>query len=262
MDTILLDLQTNPTFLNAGRYIAQSAATHPTRTLDNTVILLGIHGQCAIELEGRTYVLQPDHYLILPTGIRHAGVAPVTAGQSHFWCHFRASSGATALPIFGRLQNPDRLHILFHQMIDAIDADPNSAAICDSYVRILLFELLRSQRMQISHRPTAQAIEYIRCHADQPLTPVEVAAALGYSGDYLTELLRQDTGCTLTQTIHRAKMQRACNLLFNSDLPVYAVAEACGFADVKYFTRLFHRTYGISPSEYRRSFLLTRTNHR
>jgi AraC-like DNA-binding protein len=262
MDSLFFDLNATPHFLYAGRYVAQENATHPTRTLDNTVILLGIQGQCSIAQEGRTYLLQPDHYLILPAGVRHVGTEPVTPGQSHFWCHFHMPEGTTELPIYGRLQNPDRLHILFHQMIDTVHTSPDAGDICGSYVRILLWELARNEHIHLPHRPSARAIEYVRSHADLPLSPSQVADALGYSGDYLTDLLKQDTGHTLTQTIHKTKMQRACNLLFNSDLPVYAIADSCGISDVKYFTRLFHRTYGVSPSEYRKNLVLSHINHR
>ena len=247
-------------FLYAGRYEAQSAATHPTRTLDHTVLLLGIRDRCEMTVAGHPYTLLPDRYLLLPADVMHGGRSPVRPGQAHFWCHFRGD--VSTLPICGTLVQPERFHILFRQLLDAASGrDRTAAAICESYLRILLLELSRQEDFTPPHRLTAAALEYIRLHADRPLSPADVAAALGYSGDYLTECLRRDIGQTLTQAIHHSKGERACNLLLNTDLPIYAIAEACGFGDVKYFLRLFHRLYGLAPGAYRRNFVQIHLNH-
>ena len=54
------------------------------------------------------------------------------------------------------------------------------------------------------------------------------------------------------QTLEK-KIQRARELLLATDLPVYAVAERCGFSSPHYFSRAFAARAGVPPGRYRES---------
>lgn len=50
-------------------------------------------------------------------------------------------------------------------------------------------------------------------------------------------------------------MRKAITLINSSALPVAAIATACGYNDINYFTRIFKRTYGLSPKQYQKSVM-------
>ena len=50
-------------------------------------------------------------------------------------------------------------------------------------------------------------------------------------------------------------MERAKKLLLSSDLPIAEVAESSGYGDYRVFTKVFKKSEGITPSQYRREFL-------
>ena len=63
-------------------------------------------------------------------------------------------------------------------------------------------------------------------------------------------VFRALTGMTPTQYITKLRMSLAARLLRDATLSVGEVAEACGYGDMFYFSRVFRREMGVSPSAY------------
>ncbi len=59
-------------------------------------------------------------------------------------------------------------------------------------------------------------------------------------------------GCSPMQFIHTQRLLMACELLRSTDDKISIIALSCGFENLSFFNRLFSRTYGITPREYRR----------
>jgi AraC family transcriptional activator of pobA len=78
------------------------------------------------------------------------------------------------------------------------------------------------------------------------------ARALGYSPDYLSDLLREETGAGARDHIHRAVIGAAKARLLSSKLTASEVAYALGFEHPQHFSRLFREKTGSSPGEWRR----------
>ena len=58
-------------------------------------------------------------------------------------------------------------------------------------------------------------------------------------------------GVTPADFLRTARLQHACQLLEQGDIPIQEVARLCGFTDAKYFSRCFRLKYGTSPSAYK-----------
>ncbi|MGY4494815.1 helix-turn-helix transcriptional regulator [Pseudomonas sp. TE3610] len=99
----------------------------------------------------------------------------------------------------------------------------------------------------------ARVTAYIREHiADPELTLKDAAAAAFLSPNYLTHLLRKDTGSTFSELVLERRMRLARTHLLNSDEPISHIAQRCGFADEAYFSRRFRQTQGLPPGQFRR----------
>ena len=77
------------------------------------------------------------------------------------------------------------------------------------------------------------------------------AEALGVNASYLSALFRRETGQTLSDYVARARAEQAVFLLNTTRMQVQTIAQHCGIQDVNYFTRLFKRVMGKTPTEYR-----------
>ena len=95
------------------------------------------------------------------------------------------------------------------------------------------------------------ALEYIDEHyADPNLTISDIAEAVEISDGYLSRTFHKETEYTLIDYLTRYRLQIARTLLQDIRVKVYEVAQQVGYNDTAYFSTLFKKYYGVSPSEY------------
>ena len=92
---------------------------------------------------------------------------------------------------------------------------------------------------------------YIEEHLAEEFTISEIAEEMRISVYYLTHLFKEVTGMTLTEYRNEFRVTRAKDLLINTDQPIGAIAQECGFCSAAYFAEVFSGAERISPSEYR-----------
>ncbi|MGN0706507.1 MAG: helix-turn-helix transcriptional regulator [Faecalibacterium sp.] len=103
------------------------------------------------------------------------------------------------------------------------------------------------------YSPTVQkVVNYINLNVAAPHTLKKLAAMCHISPTYLSGLFKQETGTTLIDYINTQRVLRGANLLIYTDRPITDIAEEVGFLDVNYFARIFKRTFGTTPTRYRR----------
>lgn len=96
-----------------------------------------------------------------------------------------------------------------------------------------------------------QALDYIVLHYAQDINLSGVARQLHVNSSYLGSLFRKETGESMVDAINRCRIERAMQLLNDPDRKVFEVAEEVGFADPAYFTNVFTRHTGLSPTAFR-----------
>ncbi|CAM4364534.1 AraC family transcriptional regulator [Paenibacillus macerans] len=81
--------------------------------------------------------------------------------------------------------------------------------------------------------------------------PEELAARHHISVSTLRRIVHEYTGYPLNEFIHRLKVAEAKNILLNTEMSIKEIGEALGYRDMFYFSRVFKRITGHSPSGYR-----------
>ena len=90
-------------------------------------------------------------------------------------------------------------------------------------------------------------------HGDQHhLSVPQVVAASGLSRRALEMRFRRELDRSILDEIRRVRLERACQMLAEGDLPIAKVAIRCGFSTAQRFHAVFKPHYGMSPAEYRR----------
>ena len=97
----------------------------------------------------------------------------------------------------------------------------------------------------------AQVFGVLERRLAEPLSLRDVAGELGLTPGHLTTVVRRRTGRTVQEWIIERRMAEARRLLVETDLAIQEVARQVGIADPGYFSRLFRRTYGTSPRDWR-----------
>lgn len=97
-----------------------------------------------------------------------------------------------------------------------------------------------------------KVINYINLNLDKRLALRDLADRCFISPSYLSNLFRQETGSTLTDYINLQRMQRAAHSLITTQKTVAAIAGEVGILDVNYFTKIFKKAMGCTPTCYRK----------
>ena len=83
------------------------------------------------------------------------------------------------------------------------------------------------------------------------VSPMKVARDLELDYDYFRKAFTKQVGMTPARFAEAARIDRACELLGDPDVPLRLVASRCGFCDEFHFSRRFKKHVGIPPSAYR-----------
>jgi AraC family transcriptional regulator, transcriptional activator of pobA len=97
----------------------------------------------------------------------------------------------------------------------------------------------------------AEVFTVIDRRLGEPLSLRDVADELGMTPGHLTTVVRRRTGRTVQEWIIERRMAEARSLLSDTELPVGEIARRVGMPDPGYFSRLFRRTHGTSPRQWR-----------
>lgn len=78
-----------------------------------------------------------------------------------------------------------------------------------------------------------------------------LAASAGLSADHFGRLFKRQTGLSVRRHLSRQRLIEAKRLLVQGELNVAEVARAVGYDDAFYFSRVFHREFGVAPTHFR-----------
>lgn len=95
-------------------------------------------------------------------------------------------------------------------------------------------------------------INYIDQHLSEELSLRLLAQEFGKNASYLSDTFHKEVGETISTYIARERIQMSLQYFNTTNMPVAEVAQAVGYEDFSYFSRLFRRYVGQSPREYRK----------
>ena len=97
------------------------------------------------------------------------------------------------------------------------------------------------------------AKEYVEEHYYQNLMLADVAQKVGISAGYLSTLFQRQLSKGFVDYLNEIRIEHACTYLQQNYLKTYEIAYKVGFKDEKYFSKVFKKIKGQSPSEYRKA---------
>lgn len=96
-----------------------------------------------------------------------------------------------------------------------------------------------------------QAQEYIEQHLIEEISVSALAEHLGCSVSHVMRSFKKQLDMTVVEYITKKRIEKAKQLLLNTDLPIMTIADYTGYPDYSYFTRVFKKETGVTPRDYR-----------
>ncbi len=116
-----------------------------------------------------------------------------------------------------------------------------------------VFKILSDMNSSSEERQARLATDYIQQnYMDPDLSLNDICSYLNISTSYFSTIFKKMTGETFTEVLIRTRMEKAKELLENTTMKNYEIAEKVGFSDPHYFGISFKKMTGVTPTEYAR----------
>jgi len=248
-------------FHYAGLFSSAGPWIHPERTESTWEIIYVTKGEVFLQEEEQPWHLKEGQAVLLTPGIRHWG-SKTTENVQFYWVHFRVVTGELPfnLRFFPKLEEV----ALFKELLHFNNLPVVPDYLVNAVLVHILAELCRlsSHAEVVSGAVSPKIYEWLRINACASLTVAQAAKHFGFSADHLTRLMKKDYGTGAKELINRFLMNRAKELLCNTDMYVKEIAAELGFSCDKAFIGYFCYHENCSPTAFRERFCKLHMNSR
>lgn len=239
-------------------------------SIDQYVFIYCVDGAGHYRIGGHEYDVHANQYFILPAGIPHAYWADKATPWTIYWIHFKGTMASYyARNAVQPMDIQPEAHSRIGQRIDLFEEIFNTLKAGFSndnlhYVSSAFHYYLGSLRYikqyrnaggsQVNDDNVAEiSIHFMKENMEKHLTLQAIARAVGYSPSHFSTLFKKRTGHAPLSYFNLLKVQRACFLLDSTDMKINQICYKIGIEDTYYFSRMFSKLMGMSPTTYRLS---------
>lgn len=224
-----------------------------------------LDGEGVLVIDGDTYYPQPGQIFMIPAKVKHSYWHNIEHPVYKYWSHFSYDTSAG-------------VQITYHP--DCVYCTPPKGKMTDLYKKLskcnsynspmdtmmefsIFYEMLRiyfslvdiEKLLPLNHNNFVKTMNaYIAKHYNAPITIQELAGLVSLQPNYFIQVFKKHYKGTPIDYINNFRMDKCVRYLRNEpDLSIEEIALLCGFSDSRYFSRLFKRKYGVTPSMFKNS---------
>lgn len=230
------------------------------------ILIYCTEGKGWLEIPAGRFQIKPNEFLIIPADMPHKYGADETNPWTIYWIHFKG------------VQSPSFASILSAQFKDFVQYSPfleERIRIFDSIYNALAsgysldnlayssisfsyflasfsyIDKFASAHHMVEKDAVDLSIAFMQNNLHVHLTLEQVASSINLSVSHYSNLFKKKTGYSPLVYFNHLKIQHACQYLQFTNLRINQIATKLGFDDPYYFSRIFTKTMGTSPAEYR-----------
>ena len=254
-----------------GTNVYPKPSIHDDRVMEEHNLLYIFSGEWEIGQDGIAYQLRSGDMMLMRAGSHHYGISPCTVNMRNMFFHFtHMNADQYAVPLSpAEVQSfadgltvclPTVIHCGSNNAVDVIARNIinvfwSHREDCERTLSLnlncLLSELSYMARNNISPAEEwiTRLLQEIRMNPSRFITPEEAAREAHMSVRTMSSRFKKITGKTLHEYKLSVKLEMSYNALCTGHYTVKEVARNFGFCDQYYFSRIFKKVYGHSPSE-------------
>lgn len=113
---------------------------------------------------------------------------------------------------------------------------------------------IKENQKQRETKPIRIAKQYIQQHYMNSITLEEISNLVGFNPTYFSTLFKKNSGSNFVDYLSEVRINKAKELLKETDLSVAVICEEVGYLDMKHFKKMFKKKTGLNPNEFRKLY--------
>ena len=226
-----------------------------------------IHGKGWYEVNHKRYDIHPGDFIICKNWTAHSYGAEEEQPWSVYWIYFEGTLSSVYLDLLQGMHSSPVFHFgidpkveaYFIEILQEVEkgyAIQYHAHVSNIFRTLLSYINIKAETQVVNKKiRLEEIILYMNKMIDHTITLDDMAKQFNLSKDYFSKLFKKQYGFTPIDYFINLKMQKACQMITTSDLPLLHIAQQLGYTDYYYFSRLFKSKVGMSPRDYMLRFM-------
>jgi AraC-like DNA-binding protein len=228
------------------------------------ILLYCIKGAGSILINGENIQLKVNSFYIIPRQTAHHYKSTVNDPWSIYWVHFNGELADYLYHIYSSQKT--RLVIIpfdetriqtFNEILTLLENSFEESVLEIAHIKLLNFiasfvYLKELNPVALENDLIQQSINFMKENVTQVYEVSDFSKAKNLSTTHYARLFKNKMGVSTLQYFNQLKIQKSCQYLYFSDKSIKEICHELGFSDPFYFSRLFKKYIGISPSEYKK----------
>lgn len=232
------------------------------------VFIYCVEGKGWFKTNNERRLIEKNQCFILPAHLPHSYGADEKDPWTIYWIHFKGTLAAyyasrlfTPIEIkptiYSRINGRLNLFEEIYHTLESGYSRENLLYACSAFHHFLgsicyLQEYRHATGDSVSNDLVEAAVHFMKENIDKKLSITELAEHTGYSVSHFSSIFNSRTGHSPINYFNLLKIQHACNLIDKTDIKMNQVCYKIGIEDCYYFSRLFTKIMGISPTAYKK----------
>lgn len=230
----------------------------PERTIHNYELVFIMSGQCSVTIENIDYIIKKNDVVCFYPGKKHSLTVLGEPYARFYGVHFTLSkeNEKLNLPNIFSIKNTREISSLLNELERTwVDKD----YLFEWKQNLLLSQIMYTVHARLHQEPSPanslrinRAIDYIHKNPYIKHSVQSLCTVAGMKKSYFMANFKKLTGFSPIKYCGNLKLEHSKTFLVNTNWPINEIARHCGFSDEFYYSRMFKRFTGLSPSEFRK----------
>lgn len=250
-----------------GGYFKANSKWNTTEKLKVNKFYYVTDGEFELSIDNKTYIVKKGQLVMIPADLKHSYKLTEKEHMKKHWCHFEAFSGTDSL--FDVIKSDliidiginTELTTLFKKLYK-YEKNPDELSNFSAKAILMLIigiYLKNCQRITSVHSTEnsdlSSVINYMKENINGNITVSELAHFTHLHPNYFIRMFKQYFGSSPIKYFNNMKVNAAKEYLQRSNNSIEEISKILGFSDLYSFSKFFKKNVGISPSQFKSSYV-------